>query len=85
VSLQWPVVANTNVTSISFGTTLYAGDAPPPSLVVNTPNPLWSGTFTTHQLTYIFKVNPQSAVGEFYLLSATFEGCPPVTAVVASN
>jgi len=85
VSLQWPVVANTNVTSISFGTTLYAGDAPPPSLVVNTPNPLWSGTFTTNQLTYIFKVNPQSAVGEFYLLSATFEGCPPVTAVLASN
>jgi hypothetical protein len=85
VRLQWPVDANTNVTSIIFGTTIYAGDASPPLLVVNTPNPLWSGTFTTHQLTYMLKVNPQSVPGDFYLLSATFEGCPPVTATITSD
>lgn len=85
VRLQWPVGANTNVTTITFGTTIYTGDASPPLLVVNTPNPLWSGTFTTNQLTYIFKVNPQSVAGDFYLLSATFEGCPPVTGSIASD
>ena len=85
VRLQWPVAANTNVKSITFGTTIYTGDASPPLLVVDTPNPLWSGTFTSQQLTYIFKVNPQSVPGEFYLLSATFEGCPPLTASLASN
>jgi hypothetical protein len=85
VSIHWPAGSAANVTAITFGTSLYAGDAPPIFLAVNTPSPLWSGAFDTRQLVFVFDTNPQSFVGDFYQLSATIDGCPPVGESIPSG
>ena len=85
VALHWPAGSAVNVTSITFGISLYSGDAPPIFLAVNSPSPLWSGAFDTRQLVFVFDTNPQSVVGDIYQLSATFEGCPPVGESIPSE
>jgi hypothetical protein len=85
VSLQWPSDASANVTTITFVEIIYSGNATAPILVVDTPSPLWNGAFDTRQMVYIFDSNPKSVSADFYQLSATFEGCPPVTGSIASD
>jgi hypothetical protein len=85
VTLHWPTDSNTNLGSITFGSPLYSGDAPPPFLAVNTPDPLWNGAFDTRQMIFIFKVNPQLVAGDFYQIIATFEGCTPVSGIIPSD
>ena len=85
VTILWPLATMANVTSISFGTPIYSGNAPPIYLAVNTPVPLWSGAFDTRQLVFVFDQNPQSVPGDFYNLSASFDGCPTVSATIASD
>lgn len=85
VTIHWPAASAANVTSITFGTSLYSGDAPPIFLAVNTPSPLWSGAFDTRQLVFVFDGNPKSVVGDFYQLSATFDGCPPAGESIPSG
>ena len=85
VAIHWPAGSAVNVTSITFGISLYSGDAPPIFLAVNSPSPLWSGAFDTRQLVFVFDTNPQSVVGDIYQLSATFEGCPPVGESIPSE
>jgi hypothetical protein len=36
-------------------------------------------------MVFIFDKNPKSVSADFYQLSATFEGCPPVTGSIASD
>lgn len=85
VTLHWPIDSATNLTSVTFGSTLFSGSAPPPFLAVNTPNPLWSGAFDTRQMMFIFKNNPQTVPGDFYQIIATFEGCAPVSGILPSE
>ena len=86
VTIQWPSGASTNVTSISFGGSgIYSGSAPPTFLAVDTPSPLWNGAFNTRDLAFVFNKNPRSVGGDFYHLSATFEGCPAAVASLPSD
>jgi hypothetical protein len=85
VTIHWPFDSTANVTSIAFGVPIYTGSAPPIFLAVNTPSPLWSGAFDARQLVFVFDQNPQSVVGDFYQLGATFEGCPPVSESIPSG
>jgi hypothetical protein len=85
VTIHWPVDSKANVTAITFGDPIYTGDAPPPFLVVNTPNPLWSGAFDTRQMIFVFDAGPKSVSGDFYQILATFEGCDPVSGIIPSD
>jgi hypothetical protein len=51
---------------------------------VNSPNPLWSGTFATDTLTYRFNKNLKSVAGGSYQVTATFENCTPLIASIPS-
>jgi Flp pilus assembly protein TadG len=85
VGINWPNGSGANVSSISFGgSTLFSGSAPPTSLIVNSPNPLWSGTFSTNTLTYSFSKNLKSVAGASYVVTATFENCTPIIASIPS-
>ena len=66
-------------------TSIYSGNAPPTFLLVNSPYPLWSGAFDTRQMVFVFDKNPKSVSGDFYQLTATFEGCPPVSDSIPSG
>jgi hypothetical protein len=85
VTLHWPSGSNANISSITFGSTIFAGNAPPPFLAVNTPNPLWSGAFDTRQMVLVFNAGPKSISGDFYQIIATFEGCTPVSGIIPSD
>ena len=85
VTIRWPTGTNVNVTAITFGETIYTGDAPPPYLGVTTPSPLWSGAFSTRQMIFKFNVNPQRVSGDFYQVTATFQGCPPISGILPSD
>jgi hypothetical protein len=85
VTIHWPAGSAANVTSITFGASIYTGNAPPIFLAVNSPSPLWSGAFDTRQLVFVFDNTPQSVVGDFYQLGTTFEGCPPVGESIPSG
>ena len=85
VAINWPIDTNANISAITFGSQLFSGNAPPPSLIVNTPTPLWSGAFVNRDLIFIFDVNPKAVVGGAYQLSVTFEGCPTVNAAIPSG
>jgi hypothetical protein len=85
VSIHWPVGAGTDLTGITFGNPLYTGNAAPPFLSVTTPSPLWSGAFDTRDMHFIFAKNPKSVSGDFYQVTATFEGCPPIAGSISSE
>jgi hypothetical protein len=85
VTIHWPAGANVNLSSITFGSTIFAGNAPPPFMAVNTPNPLWSGAFDTRQMVFIFDASPKSIPGDFYQIIATFEGCSPISGIIPSD
>jgi len=85
VTLHWPTGASVYLSSITFGSTLFAGSAPAPFLAVNTPNPLWSGAFDTRQMVFAFDVGPKSVSGDFYQIIAIFEGCAPINGLIPSN
>lgn len=85
ITLHWPAGATANISSITFGTTIFAGNAPPPFLAVNTPSPLWSGAFDTRQMVFAFDVAPKSVSGDFYQIIATFEGCTPISGIIPSD
>jgi hypothetical protein len=78
VALHWPIGAEVNASSITFGSPIYTGSAPPPYLAVNTPNPLWSGAFDTRQMVFVFDGLPKSVPADYYQIVATFEGCAPI-------
>jgi hypothetical protein len=85
VGITWPNGSGADVSSIAFGgSTLFSGSAPPTSLIVNSPNPLWSGTFATDTLTYRFNKNLKSVAGGSYQVTATFENCTPLIASIPS-
>jgi hypothetical protein len=85
VTIHWPAESSANVTSITFGGSIYSGNAPPIFLAVNSPTPLWSGAFDTRHLVFLFDINPNSVAGDIYQLGATFEGCPPVGESIPSG
>jgi hypothetical protein len=85
VTLHWPTDSSANLSSITFGSPIYSGSAPPPFMAVNTPDPLWSGAFDTRQMIFIFDANPKSVPGDFYQIIATFEDCGPVSGIIPSD
>ena len=85
VTIRWPTGAGTNVTAITFNDPIYSGNALPPYLAVNTPSPLWSGAFDSRQMIFKFDSNPKSVTGDFYQVTATFEGCPPISGIIPSD
>jgi hypothetical protein len=85
VTIRWPSGTDSNVTAITIGDPIYSGDALPPYLAVNTPYPLWSGAFSTRQMIFKFDKNPKSVTGDFYQVTATFEGCPPISGIIPSD
>ncbi len=85
VTLHWPTGSNANVTSITFGSTIFSGNALPPFMAVNTPSPLWSGAFTTQQMVFAFNAGPKKVAGDFYQIIATFEGCAPISGIIPSG
>ena len=85
ITIRWPSSSGTNITAITFGDPLYTGNALPPYLAVNSPAPLWSGAFSTRQIIFKFSKVPKSVPGEFYQLTATFEGCPPISGIIPSD
>jgi hypothetical protein len=85
VTLHWPTGSEADVTSITFGSPIFAGNASPPFMAVNTPNPLWSGAFVTRQMIIVFDVGPKSVSGDFYQIIATFEGCAPISGIIPSD
>jgi hypothetical protein len=85
VTLHWPTGSKANIISITFGSPIYAGNAPPPFLAVNTPTPLWSGAFATRQMIFVFNAGPKSVSGDFYQIIATFEGCAPISGIIPSD
>jgi hypothetical protein len=86
VTINWPAVSKqASVSSITFGSsTLYSGGGQPPNLTVNFPSPLWSGTFSSNQLIYKFNVKLINTPEQYYTVSATFENCAPIDALIAS-
>jgi hypothetical protein len=85
VTLHWPIGANVNLSSITFGSPIFTGNAPPPFVAVNTPNPLWSGAFDTRQMVFVFDAGPKSVPSDFYQIIATFEDCEPVGGSIPSE
>jgi hypothetical protein len=85
VTIRWPSGSAANVMAITFGNPLYSGNALPPYLAVNTPSPLWSGAFATRQMIFKFDKNPRSVSGDFYQVTASFEGCPPISGIIPSD
>jgi Flp pilus assembly protein TadG len=85
VTIRWPTGAAANVTAITFNDPIYTGNALPPYLAVDTPYPLWSGVFDTRQMIFKFDKNPKSVTGDFYQVTATFEGCPPISGIIPSD
>lgn len=86
VSIRWPSGAGANVTAITFGGgPIFSSVALPPYLMVDTPQPLWSGAFYTNQIIFKFDKNPKSVPGDFYEVTATFEGCPPISGIISSD
>jgi hypothetical protein len=85
VSISWPSSSNASATGITFGAPIYSGNALPPYLTVDTPYPLWSGAFNTSQMIFIFNPSPLSIAGDFYQVTAIFEGCPPVSGIITSE
>jgi hypothetical protein len=85
VTIRWPSGTDASVTAITFGDPIYSGNALPPYLAVNTPYPLWSGAFSTRQMIFKFDFKPKSVTGDFYQVTATFEGCPPISGIIPSD
>jgi hypothetical protein len=85
VTIRWPSGTDASVTAVTFGDPIYSGNALPPYLAINTPIPLWSGTFSTRQMIFKFDKNPKSVTGDFYQVTATFEGCPPISGIIPSD
>jgi hypothetical protein len=85
VTLHWPSGSEANISSITFGSTIFAGNSPPPFMAVNTPNPLWSGAFDTRQMIFVFDAGPKSITGDFYQIIATFEACTPISGIIPSD
>jgi hypothetical protein len=85
VTLHWPTGSKANIISITFGSPIFTGNAPPPFLAVNTPTPLWSGAFATRQMVFVFNAGPKSVSGDFYQIIATFEGCDPISGIIPSD
>jgi Flp pilus assembly protein TadG len=85
VTIRWPTGTNVNVTAITFGQTIYTGNALPPFLSVTTPSPLWTGAFSTRQMIFKFNINPQRVSGDSYMVTATFKDCPPISGIIPSD
>lgn len=85
VTLHWPTTAGANISSITFGSTIFSGNSAPPFLAVNTPYPLWSGAFDTRQMVFVFDASPKGVPGDFYQIIATFEGCSPISGIIPSD
>ena len=85
VTIRWPSGTDASVTAITFGDPIYSGNALPPYLAVDTPYPLWSGAFSTRQMIFKFDSKPSSVTGDFYQVTATFEGCPPISGIIPSD
>ena len=85
VTVHWPVGSTANISGITFGSTIYAGNSAPPYLAVNTPYPLWSGAFDTRQMVFAFDRTPKSVAGDFYQVIAKFENCEPVSGIIPSE
>jgi hypothetical protein len=85
VTVHWPTDSLTNISGITFGSPIYTGNAAPPSLAVNSPSPLWSGAFASRDLIVIFDKAPKSVAGDYYQITATFEGCDPIGGNIPSD
>ncbi|MFN2212633.1 MAG: Calx-beta domain-containing protein [Anaerolineales bacterium] len=85
VTVHWPVASAANITGITFGSPIYTGNAAPPHLAVNSPNPVWSGAFNTRDMIFIFSRTPKSVAGDYYQIIATFAGCAPVSGIIPSD
>lgn len=78
VTVSWPTNGGTRVESITFGNTIGSGYYPATTgyLDVVNPSPLWSGSFTTRQMVFVFSRHPDFASGSIEV-SARFEHCRP--------
>lgn len=85
VTIRWPSASAADVVAITFGAPIWSGNALPPYLAVTTPVPLWSGAFSTQQMIFKFDKNPRKVSGDFYQVTATFQGCPPISGIVQSD
>lgn len=85
LTIHWPVGSAADINQITFGNPIFTGIASPPFLVVNSPNPVWSGAFDTRQMIFIYDRTPKSVADDFYQIIATFEGCAPVSGIIPSD
>jgi hypothetical protein len=71
VTVTWNKNGGVKMDLITFGSTIWDGSDNSGSLTVNTPNPLWSGTFTTRQMLFLFTKPPDPGM----IVTAQFEHC----------
>lgn len=83
VTVSWPTHGGTKLEWITFGTPIWSGSNNSGSLTVNTPSPLWSGSFATQQMVFLFSKSPDMARGNINL-SARFEHCPVLSTSISN-
>jgi hypothetical protein len=78
VTISWPTHGGVKLDGITFGSAIGASSYYPNSsgnLMVNTPSPLWSGTFATRQMIFLFSKSPEMGYGSISV-TARFQHCP---------
>ena len=86
VTVSWPTHGGTKVDGITFGSAIGASSYYPDnsgSLTVNSPSPLWSGTFATRQMIFLFSKSPEMAYGSISV-TARFQHCPIFTGSISN-
>ncbi len=85
VTVSWPTDGSTKLDSVTFGSTIGAGYYPATTgyLDVLNPSPLWSGSFTTRQMVFVFSRHPELSSGSIEV-SARFEHCRPFSKRVSN-
>jgi hypothetical protein len=83
VTISWPTHGGTKLEAINFGTAIWSGSENSGNLTVNTPSPLWSGSFATRQMVFLFSKSPELQYGNIGL-TARFEHCPVLSASISN-
>jgi hypothetical protein len=81
VTISWPTLGGIKMETISFGSPLWNGSDNSGNLSVNTPSPLWSGTFTSQQMVFLFSKTPGTGS---ISVSARFEHCPVISRSISN-
>jgi hypothetical protein len=86
VTVSWPTHGGVKVDGITFGSAIGASSYYPNnsgSLTVNSPSPLWSGTFATRQMIFLFSKSPEMEYGSISV-TARFQHCPIFTGSISN-